>query len=659
MNEEMEPNKTTSPDSAVVVTAGKISDEAATTIKVKEETAIAVTPYPTDSGVSPAEAKVLTVPSDAPSSANSNAELYEEYDYCHVSKLDSEIHDMISNPDFIELRHWMQDQSFFSVVGRTHTEMWHSSFIAWLLNPQGHHMLGYFPIKCLLSAMRKKAVKLLKDDTENKDMWVKIEDALPNQEIIDTWWFDNCVIMPDCNDENLNREKMANGKNRLDIAFTLGMKNPLAASKYTKRLLFICENKINSYENDAQTERYVKWAETEATFPLSQTEDDSECRPFKIKRAETTFALLYLTPSGGRPTSEKFLPMSYQELMDNVLIPCSLHPSLSSDGKSLLLEYMHTLDRKNLAVSAKVKKLCQDLIDKYPKVLLSFFKVILYSDAFSDLNSKDANQRDDILRRLSWLSHFCNGISKVQLGRSNGVDDFVLEQDKNKLSIISYRKKISNAESINIYYNDKAENLYKFWEEYTKHNYMENKISYAVGVMEKYRKVWELLAKQTESVLKEKADDKEHWSVLFQKILYSLLNNSKSWVDWSSYSEQIKKFVGKDIQTDDNAKDVKVYGKDEKGVEKSDIQTDDDAEYVKVYGKDEKGVEKSADMQLIKRPLFFACENDKGSVIKNADGINGSKFVKLLDKNQSKPWASVIYVKGKKGGIKYLSEFIK
>ena len=71
--------------------------------------------------------------------------------------LDYSIHELISDPDFISLERRMNRSSIFSIVGRTHAETWHSNFIAWLLNPQGEHGLGYFPIKRICYAMRKKS----------------------------------------------------------------------------------------------------------------------------------------------------------------------------------------------------------------------------------------------------------------------------------------------------------------------------------------------------------------------------------------------------------------------------------------------------------------------------------------------------------------------
>lgn len=79
---------------------------------------------------------------------------------------EEKIHGMISDPSFIELRRNSLDLSLFDVVGMTHTERWHSAFLAWLLNPseRSSHGLAYFPMKQLLSTMRKKPEKNWKEN---------------------------------------------------------------------------------------------------------------------------------------------------------------------------------------------------------------------------------------------------------------------------------------------------------------------------------------------------------------------------------------------------------------------------------------------------------------------------------------------------------------
>ena len=42
--------------------------------------------------------------------------------------------------------------NLFRIVGRTHTETWHSMFLGWLLDPKGNHGLGSFPLRRLLVA---------------------------------------------------------------------------------------------------------------------------------------------------------------------------------------------------------------------------------------------------------------------------------------------------------------------------------------------------------------------------------------------------------------------------------------------------------------------------------------------------------------------------
>jgi hypothetical protein len=43
--------------------------------------------------------------------------------------------------------------NIFRAIGRTHTETWHSAFLAWLLDPEGSHQLQTFPLKRFLATV--------------------------------------------------------------------------------------------------------------------------------------------------------------------------------------------------------------------------------------------------------------------------------------------------------------------------------------------------------------------------------------------------------------------------------------------------------------------------------------------------------------------------
>jgi hypothetical protein len=56
-----------------------------------------------------------------------------------------------SDPAFQRLKEKVGQTNFFRILGTSHTERWHSSFWAWVLDPNGSHGLGGFAARRLLT----------------------------------------------------------------------------------------------------------------------------------------------------------------------------------------------------------------------------------------------------------------------------------------------------------------------------------------------------------------------------------------------------------------------------------------------------------------------------------------------------------------------------
>ena len=62
-----------------------------------------------------------------------------------------QIENLVASKEFQQLKHFQEKTNVFTIVGQTHTEHWHSSFISWLLDPNSSMCLGYFPLVRLLT----------------------------------------------------------------------------------------------------------------------------------------------------------------------------------------------------------------------------------------------------------------------------------------------------------------------------------------------------------------------------------------------------------------------------------------------------------------------------------------------------------------------------
>lgn len=63
---------------------------------------------------------------------------------------------LIHDPLFVEFELEQEAPSIFNSVGRTYTETWHSALLGWLLDPNGSHGLGIFPLTRLLLFLSTK-----------------------------------------------------------------------------------------------------------------------------------------------------------------------------------------------------------------------------------------------------------------------------------------------------------------------------------------------------------------------------------------------------------------------------------------------------------------------------------------------------------------------
>lgn len=73
--------------------------------------------------------------------------------------------ELIASKQFQQLKYFQEKTNVFTIVGQTHTEHWHSSFMSWLLDPNSSLCLGHYPLVRLLSLYMIKS--------ENQDLSLK------------------------------------------------------------------------------------------------------------------------------------------------------------------------------------------------------------------------------------------------------------------------------------------------------------------------------------------------------------------------------------------------------------------------------------------------------------------------------------------------------
>jgi hypothetical protein len=68
--------------------------------------------------------------------------------------------ELISEPGFIKYTNILSEPNFFTIVGRTHYERWHSAFYGWLLDVNGSHLMrDYVLTRFLLLTFDENCLK--------------------------------------------------------------------------------------------------------------------------------------------------------------------------------------------------------------------------------------------------------------------------------------------------------------------------------------------------------------------------------------------------------------------------------------------------------------------------------------------------------------------
>jgi len=338
-----------------------------------------------------------------------------------------QLHAMVNDPAFIQLRRKQDEANIFSIVGQTNTERWHSSFLAWLLNPEGSHGLNYFPLKNLLMFMYKEATEKQRNDLN-----------LPDPYVLDAGIFCNSQVQP-TNKGKLKLpevtvnytfekggKKYEEEKCSFDIALSADITFPSIETEQKRRFIFICENKVDSPEGKKtaakfpQTKIYAdfwvkeekeKRTNTTAFFPLDSTNN------FYSKGVKSHLALLFLSARGDTAHDKRFISMTYTELYESILLPALKHPDLSTSGRYLLEEYIKVLDVEGYIVSNVTKGFLKNIFDRH----LETFKSYLRYRFFFEL-PEDITEKADKLKALCWLNQFAGMKHFVVRQKSVGIN---------------------------------------------------------------------------------------------------------------------------------------------------------------------------------------------------------------------------------------------
>lgn len=254
---------------------------------------------------------------------------------------------LLADPNFLRLKHREERFNLFKVLGTSHTEQWHSAFLRWLLDPGADHGLGEFPLKRFLVGVVLRGV-----GRENVRRLPSIGDI----ERMDLRGISLTTEAP------IGSRSTKDGLRWLDIYGCLGRTGRKDEAQDTPFLQLLIENKVNSSEAEGQTHAYAKWGESQG--------------------CEISF-YVYLTRRNADPSKNKnFVQFTYQDLMDEVLMPSLGHPLLDADSRILLEHYMDNLTSTASSTASGTplaqgdKDLCAEIYKVHERVLEEIFRAI-------------------------------------------------------------------------------------------------------------------------------------------------------------------------------------------------------------------------------------------------------------------------------------------
>ena len=273
-----------------------------------------------------------------------------------TNAFETTILDLYKNPAFQKLNAYYSQSTVFNVLGVERSENRHSAFLAWLFNPESTHGLKESPLRKFLSLVATKGIG--QDQCNSQDVRQHLItgnyslqlDCIKTEQSIIGLANGNTDDFKDVVELGHNGGFKQDANNRFDIWMLLNIKfTDENDVEQQWSLPVVVENKIYSTEGNAsdrgksQTVRYHRVVNI-------LKKDFTQSQPL----------LVFLTPSDAKkgPTDQAFIHITYQDLLDHILQPCSIlsaSQASSADARALIDGYVRNLSCPSNRDGEKIK----------------------------------------------------------------------------------------------------------------------------------------------------------------------------------------------------------------------------------------------------------------------------------------------------------------
>lgn len=254
---------------------------------------------------------------------------------------------LLHDPRFLKFEAEQEAPTIFNAVGRTHTETWHSALLAWLLDPQGSHGLGLYPLQRLLLLLSRS------------DSPVIVERKLRPAELLAMGDLTEANVRP--NERELT-EVSVDKVGKFDV-YIMHMSLPP-----WQEVRLLIEVKVDAPIAQAQCRKYMQYIR------------DHEAKNIHIMP-------VFVAPEShfvGSPEKlfgdPEWMPVGFQALYDEIIEPCLSHFSITQFGTYTLTEYVKTLKYRRkgnpLIVAQSDRDLISNLLAQHRPAIDALFEIL-------------------------------------------------------------------------------------------------------------------------------------------------------------------------------------------------------------------------------------------------------------------------------------------
>lgn len=304
---------------------------------------------------------------------------------------------LVSDEQFIETEAIARQPNLFKIVGRTHTETWHSMFLGWLLDPNGSHGLGDFPLKRLLYSCTKP---IISGKSAKFDLIAKFASLGKLK---------NAKVFP--NEKEQIEYQCEAG--RLDVFIEFSKEDFEGL-----QTIILIEQKVYAKVDKSQCEKYNKWLK----------EKFSDCFVIPIILAPNSELKINSEETCG---NSDWYGIDYQVLHDLVLVPSTKHFNLNTETIYLINQYINTLripmKGNKLAITDEEKDLAYALYEKH-KDAFEIIQAVLADEIDLKVSAKATS--DTLKISINKINIFGNSVKEYYLNILKYLVDNKIPMDK-------------------------------------------------------------------------------------------------------------------------------------------------------------------------------------------------------------------------------------